>query len=137
MRPRNNNEGINGTVATVLLQDDGTGLPLAVVSGTLLTGMRTAAGSAAVAAVLAPRAAARLAVFGAGLQAECHVHAMLVVRPSIRSVAIVNRSRERAEGLAAKLRAAYPGLQARQKLRFDWAVLLSSLLRAQQAGAAS
>lgn len=112
MRPRNNGEGLNGTVATIILQEDRTGLPLTFVNGTLLTGMRTAAGSAAVAAVLAPEQAARLAVFGAGLQAECHAHAMLVVRPGIRSVAIVNRSARRAEALAAKLRGAYPHLEA-------------------------
>lgn len=113
MRPRNNDAGLNGTVAMVLLQSDRTGLPLAVVNATFLTGMRTAAGSAAVAAVMAPRAAAKLSVFGAGLQAECHVHAMLVVRPSIRRVAIVNRSGERAQRLAQKLRRAYPGLEVR------------------------
>lgn len=72
MRPRNgaSGDGLNGVVATILLQDDASGLPLAVVDGTFLTGMRTAAGSAAVADVMVQEGATRLAVFGAGLQAR-------------------------------------------------------------------
>ena len=56
-----------------------------------------------VAGRLAQPLAASLLVFGAGLQAETHVLAMLEVRPSITSVVIVNRTLPAASGLQAKL----------------------------------
>lgn len=43
------------------------------------------------------------------------MHAMLVVRPCIRIVAIVNRSPARAEDLARRLRQEYPKLQVRAR----------------------
>ena len=78
--------------------------------------MRTAAGSASAADVLAPADARQLALFGAGLQAECHCEAMLAVRPSLRCVAIVNRSQSNAQQLAQQLRQRHPQLQARRSM---------------------
>jgi len=111
MRPGNAALGLAGSTATMLLFNDATGLPEALLDGTRLTGMRTAAGAAAVADVLAPLGAAKLALLGAGLQAECHAQAMLAVRPGVRCVAVVNRSAGRAEDLAARLRRRHAGLQ--------------------------
>ena len=89
--------------ATILMFDATTGLPSAVVAATWLTALRTAAGSGVATRALAPAAPQRLVCFGAGMQAEAHISAMLCVRPSITSVAIVNRSLPRAETLAATL----------------------------------
>lgn len=89
--------------AAVMLFDEKTGRPECVMDATLLTAMRTAAGSGVATRLVAPLHAASLVVYGAGMQAEQHVAAMCCVRP-ISDVTIVNRSRARAEELAQKLR---------------------------------
>ncbi|MEA2292014.1 MAG: hypothetical protein QOF17_1034 [Solirubrobacteraceae bacterium] len=90
---------------------DRTGLvPEAVLDGTALTAIRTAAVSALATEHLARPDAARAVVFGAGAQARVHAHAMCAVRP-VADVAIVGRDPVRAEALVAELRGA--GLPAR------------------------
>lgn len=72
--------------------------PLALIDGDALTGFRTAAVSALATRILARHDAARLVIFGAGVQAEYHLKAMAAVRP-IHHVTIVNRDRVRAAQL--------------------------------------
>lgn len=72
--------------------------PLALIDGDALTGFRTAAVSALATRILARGDAARLVIFGAGVQAEYHLKAMAAVRP-IRHVAIVNTDWGRAARL--------------------------------------
>lgn len=79
------------------------------MNGTYLTALRTAAGSAIATRAVAPTAARRLVVFGAGLQAEAHVKAMCCVR-DIDAVVIANRGEERARKLMAALAADLPGM---------------------------
>lgn len=110
VREANAEAGLPTVPATILMFDAATGLPSAVLAATWLTALRTAAGSAVATRALAPQDVKTLVVFGAGMQAEAHVDAMLCVRPSIASVAIVNRGRPRAEALAAALAATRPGL---------------------------
>jgi ornithine cyclodeaminase len=78
--------------------------PEAVLDGTALTTIRTAAVSALATDRLARPDATRLVVFGAGAQARAHALAMRAVRP-IEHVAIVGRTPERAAALAEELRA--------------------------------
>jgi len=96
--------------AVVLLHDRATGFPTALVQATHLTALRTAAGSAVATDCFARPDAAVLAVFGAGLQADQHVRAVLCVR-NIQTVHIVNRTASRAMGMAARLRSAYPAVE--------------------------
>jgi ornithine cyclodeaminase len=79
--------------------------PEAVLDGTELTTIRTAAVSAVATDHLARPDASRLVVFGAGAQARAHALAIGAVRP-IASVRIVGRRPEPADALAAELRAA-------------------------------
>ena len=69
--------------------------PLALVDGAALTGFRTAAVSALATRMLARDDAAKVVIFGAGVQAEAHLTAMAAVRP-VREVTIVNRDAHRA-----------------------------------------
>ena len=90
--------------ATVLVLDEVTGAVAAVVDGTFLTAQRTAAGSAVATSLqrsaMLP-APSTLVVFGAGLQAEAHVDALLDLHDTIDDVVVVNRSAPRAEALLA------------------------------------
>jgi ornithine cyclodeaminase len=79
--PSNHRRGLPSVHAFVTLLDPETGVPLACLNGTTITTMRTACGIAAAADLLAPPAAARLAVIGSGVQAREAVRAIAAIRP--------------------------------------------------------
>ena len=105
VREANPELGLPSVPATMVMFDAVTGLPSALLAATWLTALRTAAGSAVATRALAPEQAELLVVFGAGMQGDAHVDAMLSVRPSLSRVAIVNRSLPRAQELAAAVSA--------------------------------
>jgi len=78
--PPNAELGIPTHMATIFLVDPETGAPLAVMDGTLITEMRTAAVSAAATKLLAAPDASVLAILGSGVQARSHVGALRLVR---------------------------------------------------------
>jgi ornithine cyclodeaminase len=84
--------------------------PEAIVDGTALTVLRTAAVSGLATRLLARPDAQSLVLFGAGVQAHAHLDAMLQVRPITR-VDVVDPNPERALALVQKARA--EGLEAR------------------------
>jgi len=93
------------TIHGLLVAFDGTtGQPLGAVDGTVVTAIRTAAVSGLATDLLAATDATSLAVLGTGVQGREHVAAVRAVRPITR-VTLWNRTRPRAEGLAAELRA--------------------------------
>ena len=95
----------------ILLNDRDTGFPIALLQATFLTALRTAAGSGVATAHFAKKDASVLAVYGAGLQAQEHIKAVLSVRPSIQRVHIINRTAPRADELVATLQPLFPALQ--------------------------
>jgi ornithine cyclodeaminase len=84
--------------------------PEAVIDGTELTAIRTAAVSGLATRHLANPEASRLALFGAGVQAAAHLEAMLAVRP-LRSVTVVGRTPSHVDALLERARSM--GLKAR------------------------
>lgn len=66
--------------AVIVLEPD-TGRPIALVEGSALTAIRTAAASGAATDLLARPDSSTLAVLGAGVQARSHIEAMCAVRP--------------------------------------------------------
>src|SRR5205807_3845422 len=78
--PSNAQRGIPTHMATIFLVDPETGVPLAVMDGTLITEMRTAAVSAVATKLLASPDAKILAILGSGVQARSHVEALRLVR---------------------------------------------------------
>lgn len=88
----------------VVAFDGTTGEPLGAVDGTTLTAIRTAAVSGLATDVLAPADTPTLAVLGTGVQGREHVAAVRAVR-EVEQVRLWNRTRARAEGLAAELEA--------------------------------
>lgn len=87
-----------------VLQSGATGAPVALMDGTRLTQLRTAAASALAARHLARADASHLLIVGAGALAPCLVRAHASQRP-IRRVTVWNHRRAGAERLAEKLAA--------------------------------
>jgi ornithine cyclodeaminase/alanine dehydrogenase-like protein (mu-crystallin family) len=77
--------------------------PKLTVDGAALTALRTSAVSGLATKYLARPDSSRLALFGAGVQANAHLDAMVAVRP-IQSVRVVSRTPEAAERLADRAR---------------------------------
>ncbi|GAB5519777.1 MAG: ornithine cyclodeaminase [Rhodothermales bacterium] len=99
--------------ALVLAMDAKTGVPVALVEGTYLTALRTAAASGVAMDLLAPADAKVGALFGTGATAHTHLDAMLAVR-DLETVWVFGSSLEKAKAfveawqpmVAAYLRAA-------------------------------
>lgn len=87
----------------MMLFDLASGAPAAVLDGAVLTGLRTAAASAAATRALALPGANAVALLGCGEQAAWHVEAMLAVRP-ITEFHLWSRTPASAESLADDIR---------------------------------
>ena len=88
--------------AVVIVFDADCGEPLALLDGTSITTIRTAAGSALSAELLAREDAATLAILGTGVQARAHAEAMVRVRP-IQRIRVAGRNRDRVVSLCSVL----------------------------------
>lgn len=88
--------------AAVMLFDAGTGAPKALLDGTSITAMRTAAGSALATRLLAREEASVLLVVGTGVQAGTHARAIPRVR-KLRELRVAGRDPQRTETLAQEL----------------------------------
>jgi ornithine cyclodeaminase len=100
--PQNAARGIPTHRAIIAAFDPETGTPEAVMDGEVVTAMRTAAGSALSARLLARGDAAVLAVLGTGVQARAHAEAVRRVRP-IREVRVAGRDFAKAAAFAEEL----------------------------------
>jgi ornithine cyclodeaminase/alanine dehydrogenase-like protein (mu-crystallin family) len=106
----NPSRGLAFVNAVYVLFDPQTQAPLATIDGAALTALRTAAVSGLATRFLARTEAARLVLFGAGVQARSHLEAMVSERP-VRSVVVVSRSVGPAEALAGHARSSF-GVEA-------------------------
>lgn len=95
-----NGSDLPSVQAVYALFDGRDGRPKAIIDGTALTLRKTAADSGMGAHFLAPRQARTMLMVGAGAMAPHLIRAHLAARPSIRHVAIWNRTPGRARRLA-------------------------------------
>ena len=100
--PRNPDRGLSSHAGVMLVFDRETGLPKACLDASVLTALRTAAASAAATRLLARPDARRLAIIGAGEEAEGHVTAMRAVR-SLEKIVVWSRNRDKTEAFARRL----------------------------------
>lgn len=100
----NTARGLPNIHALITALDPETGRPVAVMDGTTVTTLRTAAGSALAVDLLARPDATRLAVIGSGVQARAHVRAIARVR-TLRSVRIWSPTPRNRLAAAAELAA--------------------------------
>jgi ornithine cyclodeaminase len=96
--PGNPRLGLDAHQGIVTLFDGATGRPTAVLNGSAVTSIRTAAVTALATRLLARPDARTLAVIGAGVQAAAHLRALLLVRPFER-VRVCSRTPEPREAL--------------------------------------
>ena len=99
--PRNPDRGLSSHSGVMLVFDRQTGLPKACLDASILTALRTAAASAVATRALARPDARRLAIIGAGEEAESHLVAMQLVRP-LDHIVVWSRNRDKAETFARK-----------------------------------
>ena len=90
--------------ATYCLMNHATGEPLALLEGTFLTGLRTAATSALAARLLARPDSVRAVCFGAGVQARFQLRCLAAVLP-LASVTVIGRDTARARRFASVMSA--------------------------------
>lgn len=95
--------GLPTHLATIALHDPQTGAPIALMDGTRITEVRTAAVSAVATRQLSQTDARVLTIIGTGVQARAHARAIVCVR-ELAEIRIVGRRRETAEAVAAELR---------------------------------
>jgi len=117
--PRNAGTELPTHQAVVLAFDPATGEPVALLDGTSITALRTAAGSALSARLLAREDADVLAILGTGVQAHTHARALPLVR-AFREIRVAGRRRDAAAALADELRA--DGLPAVAADSFEQAI---------------
>jgi alanine dehydrogenase len=98
---RNQAHGLPSHQALIVVFSAETGGPVAVMDGTHITAMRTAATSALAARVLARDDASVLAIIGAGVQGAAHLDAVSRVR-AFRSIRVASRDFGHAVELAAR-----------------------------------
>ena len=106
--PENRSRGLPSISGVVLMLDDETGMPTALMDAGELTAIRTAAAAGLAAKLLSRPDSRVLTIFGAGAQAPRQIEAMRAVRP-IEEVRVVSRGGESARRLAASLQ----GVEAR------------------------
>ena len=100
--PDNAARGLPTMIATLLLLDPASGVPLAVMDATWLTELRTAAVSAVATRALRDQRPKRLAILGSGALARSHALALAAVTP-IRDIRVWSPTRANAERCAADI----------------------------------
>ncbi|MCA1646808.1 MAG: ornithine cyclodeaminase family protein [Chloroflexi bacterium] len=93
--------GLPTVTSIYVLSDYATGAPLAIMDGSYLTAVRTAAGSAVATRELARSDACTLGVFGTGVQARFHVQTIRSVRPALEGVLVSGTSPDKSQSFAA------------------------------------
>ncbi len=100
--PGNPARGLPTMIATLLLLDPASGVPLAVMDATWLTELRTAAVSAVATRALCDASPKRLAILGSGALARSHALALAAVVP-LRDIRVWSPTRANAERCAADI----------------------------------
>jgi alanine dehydrogenase len=100
--PQNAPRGLPSHQALIAVFDAQMGAPRAVMDGTSITALRTAAGSALATQLLARPEAAVMAIVGTGVQARAHARAIPRVR-GIREIRVVGRDPAKAVALAKEI----------------------------------
>lgn len=98
--PANRASGLPRASAVVILNSPVTGLPVAIIDGTLISAMRTGAVTALGTRFLAPRSARKAAIIGGGVQARTQILGLWTALPGLREISVYCRRRDQAEALA-------------------------------------
>lgn len=106
--PANIDRGLPRASGVTILNDPRSGVPLAVMDGTLISAMRTGAVSGVAARHLARDDARTVGVLGAGVQSRTQLMAVNVARPDIERILVFDVRSERAAAWCEDMRARLP-----------------------------
>ena len=95
--PSNPSRGLPRGIGLIVLSDPETGLPVAIMDGTIVSAARTGAVTGVTARMLARRGALVAAILGAGVQAGTQLPALEATLPSLEQVRVWDIAPERAE----------------------------------------
>lgn len=109
--PGNTELGLPASIGQVMLIDAATGVVKALMDGTYITALRTAAASGAAFDLFGIRDARNGALIGTGSQAMCQLEAMLAARP-LKEVRVAARSFEKTCAFVEKARKELSGCGA-------------------------
>jgi ornithine cyclodeaminase/alanine dehydrogenase len=111
--PDNPAKGLPYIAGLMILNDPGTGLPLAILDSSRLTALRTAAASAVAARYLARHEATSLGILGAGVQGFSHLEVLITIFP-LTTVVVYDTVPEKRDQYATQAAARWPGLKVIQ-----------------------
>lgn len=101
----NKQKGLPEIVGVIMVFDDKTGVPIGLLDGSHITGMRTGAAGAIGAKYLAKKNSETLLMVGTGHIAKFEIAATLITMPGVKKVTIYDpRNDEKAVELASKLK---------------------------------
>ncbi len=109
--PTNHKVGVRNVSGLVILSDLANGFPLAVMDGTALTDIRTAAVGAVGAKYLSRENARTIGFIGAGKQARSHLDSIKAVRPGLKTCYVSSRSEETVESFIQEEREKHPDME--------------------------
>jgi len=95
--------GLPTVIGSILLLDAKSGMPTAIVDGTYVTTVRTAATSAVATKYMARGDTSTLGIFGSGVQGEAHLLAISEVR-GLEEVVVNSRDSKRCEDFCERMR---------------------------------
>ncbi len=98
----NPSRGLPAIQGFIVLFDHETGVPFALVEGSSLTALRTAAASGLATKLLAREDAKSHGIFGAGVQGAAHIDAINMARPDIHEILVWGRSPENVKTFVAE-----------------------------------
>ena len=99
--PGNHDRGLPSHQGLIMVFDEDTGTPLAVMDGTYITAIRTGGTAAVAAGLLARDDASVLAILGAGVQGGSHLETFPRVR-DFKEIRVASRDSKKAKALAAR-----------------------------------
>ena len=103
--PGNHDHGLPSHQGLIMVFDEDTGAPLALMDGSYITAMRTGGTAAVAARLLAREDASVLAILGAGVQGGSHLETFARIR-DFTEIRVASRDPDKAQALAARDRRA-------------------------------
>jgi len=102
--PCNRERGLPRASALIILNCPDTGMPIAVMDGTVISAMRTGAMTALGVQYLARRNTRKVGMIGAGVQSRTQILGLYTAIPEMEEIALTNRDMARAESVADECR---------------------------------
>ena len=115
--PSNPSRGLPRGVGLIVLSDPETGLPVAIMDGTIVSAARTGAVTGVTARRLAREGARVAAILGAGVQAGTQLPGLEAVLPSLEQVRVWDIAPERAEAFRERSDRVVPVASAEEACR--------------------